>query len=285
MRNKTDDFREEGCGVDKYLLYHDLLESLAHDQCPVCRLTEKRIDRLIKVLLREGAGDSLTIQKYVQAKGYCNAHAWKVKEAGDPASQSAFYRALLEQHRAALERYLERRRSLAASGLAARIRFSRFRGLLHSVDAALRRREEAERQRYLDSFASEARCPLCVAAEANERMYVSVIPDYFEEDEEFRERYRNRGMLCHPHMRMLVEDHARKPAVEELLTIQLTRLNLQIEHLRELERTPNVRYSEEEGGAYLGGWIRAVRLDVGLPGTDTRYKQRVLPFKSASLKP
>lgn len=273
--------------MDKYILYHDMLEALAHDQCPVCRLVDARMDRLIKVLLREGAGDSRMIDGYVRAKGYCNTHAWRVKESGDPASQSAFYRALLERHRASLERYLSHRRPAVGA-----IRFSdsrateplrKIRELIQSR-TNLRGRQEETRE-FLDSFASEERCPLCVAAESSERRYVEAIPEYFEGDEEFRERYRNRGVLCHPHVRRLVAEHANRDSVPELLDIQLSRLDLQIEHLRELEHRSSARFSEEEGGAYLGGWIRAVRLDVGSPGTDTRYKQRAAPMPNATIKP
>ena len=305
--------------MDRHLLYHDMLESLAHDQCPVCRLTERRIDRLIRVMLREGVGDGETLRRCVRAKGFCNAHAWRMKEAGDPAAQAAFYRSLLEQHRASLERHLQRRKALggvfagvgaaadggagrggeapgsagaggaggegAARGGSAGGVFARFRTLSGAAVAVRRRIEEAERRRFLDSFSSEARCPLCVAAEASERMYVAAAVDYFAADEEFRERYRNRGVLCHPHVRRLVEEHGHRDEVTEMLDIQLVRLERHIDQLRELERTSAVRWSDEAGAPHLGGWIRAVRLDVGAPGTDTRYKTRVPPIPFATLKP
>jgi len=265
--------------MDKYILYHDVTDALQHDQCPVCRLVDERVDRMIKVLLREGAGDGQLIGSYVRARGYCNAHAWRVKESGDPASQAVFYRALLEDHKTALEKYVVSRRRQDVPP-----KKKAFRSMLYAAMAGKDAAED-ETSVYLNSFASEERCPICAATESCERRYVEAVVEYFEGDEEFRERYRNRGVLCHPHFRRLVQEHAARPSVPELLEIQLSRLELQIEHLREIERKANVRFSEEEGDAYLGGWIRAVRLDVGLPGTDTRYKLRSGAFKRATVKP
>lgn len=265
--------------MDKYILYHDMTEALQHDQCPVCKLVDGRVDRMIKVLLREGAGDGQLIGSYVRARGYCNAHAWRVKESGDPASQAVFYRALLEDHKASLRKYVESRKQRDESRKSSPLRallYARMTGRGGMPD---------ETSVYLNSFASEERCPICAATESCERRYVEAVAEYYEGDEEFRERYRNRGVLCHPHFRRLIEEHANRPSLPELLDIQLSRLELQIEHLRDIERKANLRFSEEEGDAYLGGWIRAVRLDVGLPGTDTRYKQRELPFKDATVKP
>ncbi len=260
-------------------MYHDMADALQHDQCPVCKLVDERVERMIKVLLREGAGDGQLIGSYVRARGYCNAHAWRVKESGDPASQAVFYRALLEDHKSSLYNYLVKRKQRDAAKKPAALRALLHARMTGKVGAA------DETSVYLDSFASEERCPICATSESCERRYVEAVADYFEGDEEFRERYRNRGVLCHPHFRRLIQEHADRPSVPELLEIQLSRLELQIEHLREIERKANVRCSEEEGDAYLGGWIRAVRLDVGLPGTDTRYKQRILAFKDATLKP
>ncbi|WP_309121421.1 DUF6062 family protein [Paenibacillus sp.] len=264
--------------MDKYILYHDLADALQHDQCPVCKLVDERVERMIKVLLREGAGDGQLIGSYVRARGYCNAHAWRVKESGDPASQAVFYRALLEDHKTSLEKYLTSRKQRDF-----RKKSNALRSLLQARMTG--KADGDETSAYLSSFASEERCPICATTESCERRYVDAVVDYFEGDEEFRERYRNRGVLCHPHFRRLIQSHAERPSVPELLEIQLSRLDLQIEHLREIERKANVRFSDEEGDAYLGGWIRAVRLDVGLPGTDTRYKQRAAAFKDAALKP
>src|SRR5690606_39605904 len=100
--------------------------------------------------------------------------------------------------------------------------------ILMSVGGAGKDREAQERRAYLDSFASEERCPLCVATESCERRYVEAIPEYFEGDEEFRERYRNRGMLCHPHVRRFVVEHAGRAAVPERLEIQMSRRALQL---------------------------------------------------------
>jgi hypothetical protein len=270
--------------VDKYILYHDLRDAVQHDHCPVCQLVERRVARTIKVLLREGAGDGVLVKSFANAKGYCNAHAWQVREAGDPASQAAFYRVLLEGHKACLERYLAVSRRSGIEKKAPQAGLQRFRSLLQQTGSG-RERASDDTRRFLDSFASEERCPICVVTESCERRYVEAVAEYYEGDEEFRERYRNRGVLCSPHFRRLIQEHTQREATPELMEIQLSRLDLQIEHLRDIERNANVRYSEEESQAYKGGWIRAVRLDVGLPGTDTAYKQRSGVVQGSFIKP
>jgi len=267
--------------MDKYILYHDLKDALQHEACPVCALVEQRVDRSIKVMLREGAADGQLIGVYVRARGFCNAHAYRVKEAGEPSAQAVFYRALLETHKQHLERYVQARKRISEpqGGMP----LHRFRHLLRATVAG--GEGAPDTHAYLSSFGSEERCPVCATAEASERRYVEAIVDYFEGDEEFRERYRNRGVLCSPHVRRLVAEHADRPAVAELLDIQLSRLDQHIEQLRDIERKAAVRCSEEEGSAYRGGWIRAVRLDVGAPGTDTRYKQGAAALKGWTVKP
>jgi|GEM_PF-3205856 len=266
--------------MDKHILYHDLLEAIQHDQCPVCHLVEDRMKRTIQVLVREGAADGETVASYVRAKGFCNTHAWQVKEAGNPASQAVLYRALLEEHKAALKTYLRRRsgRLEKSTGL------NRLRSLLH-ISLLEMERTSDETKEYLNSFASDEPCPLCITLDAAERRYVEGCVDYFEGDEEFRERYRNRGILCHPHFRRMVEEHAHRGGAQQLMEIQLDRLDLYIAHLREIERRSYLPYSEEQHAAYRGGWTRAVRLEVGSPGTDTQYKRRVDDQKSALIKP
>lgn len=266
--------------MDKYVLYHDLLEAIRHDHCPVCELVEQRMKRSIRVMLREGAADGEMVASYVKAKGFCNAHAWQVKEEGSPAAQAVFYRALLEKHKQALAAFLQRAESEEARKKAA----AKWRNRLLVKLPELPRRSDVLDE-FLGSFASEERCPLCVMAEACERRYVEATVDYFESDEDFRERYRNRGMLCQPHLRRLAEEHAHRSGALDLMRIQLGRLDLCIEHLREIEISTNRPHSKEEHRSYRGGWSRAVRLDVGLPGMDTHYKLKRRESKLPAVKP
>ncbi|WP_199623526.1 DUF6062 family protein [Paenibacillus alkalitolerans] len=260
--------------MDKYVLYHDLRDALQHGTCAVCTLVEQRIDRAVKVILREGFTDTELRGSYIRAKGYCNHHAWQVREAGDPVAHAVMYRGLLEQHRASLELFMNERNKIGEA-VSKESPVQRIRSILQGIKEEPKKKTDTETVRYLDSFSSNNRCPLCEMARSCELRYVESIIDYYEGDEDFKERYRNRGVLCHPHLRQLIQNHPDRAILDELLEIQLGRLDTYIEHLTEIEKKANYSYSEADIGAERGGWIRAVHLDVGVPGTDTSYKLKL----------
>lgn len=262
--------------MDKYILYHDLRDALQHGACPVCELVDQRIKRAITVFLREGYADSELRGSYIKAKGYCNHHAWQMREAGDAIAHAVMYRSLLEDHRASLESYMDARKKREAQS-EKESPAHRIRAIIQGVKNG--RTDTASfscTREYLDSFCSEKPCPLCEMAISCESRYLEAIIDYYEGDEDFKEKYRNRGVLCHPHLRKLIQNHSSREGLEEMLEIQLGRLDLHIEQLREIERKASFRFSDTDIGAEKGVWIRAVRLDVGVPGTDTSYKSKQL---------
>ncbi|WP_274366303.1 DUF6062 family protein [Paenibacillus thermotolerans] len=268
--------------MDKHIMYHDLKDALRHGVCPICSLVEQRVERTIKVILREGYTDSALRSSYRQAKGYCNRHAWQMREAGDPIAHAVMYRGLLEEHRASLEAYMNSRKGRIETSEKESTAVQRIRAILQGVKhASADDGRFAETRRYLDSFSSDKRCPLCEVAESCEARYVEAALDYYEGDEDFKEKYRNRGILCHPHLRRLIRDHGDRTGVEEMMEIQLGRLDLYIEHLSDMERKASLRYSEDPNGDDRGGWLRAIQLDVGSPGIDTSYKTKAAAIRES----
>jgi hypothetical protein len=251
--------------VDKHILFHELRDALRHDTCPICSIVENRIKKAINIFLHEGIGDAETRNAYIKAKGYCNYHAWKLREAGDPLAHAILYKELLEHHKRDIESYLEQKRN-ASSRNPSRS--------LSSLGMFRKKGRFLDGKEYLikESNTAPKQCLLCVTVKDVEKRYLQSLPVFFEQDEQFKNDYVNRGVLCNPHLRKLVDWNEPSEALAGILEIQLGRLDINIDHLEEIQRKANYQHSYKEPGAERGGWIRAVNLYVGSPGIENTFE-------------
>ncbi len=260
----------EGMGLDKFILYHDLLDAMKHHCCPVCAVLEERMERAVKVTLQEGISDDVLRKQFLGANGYCNHHAWKLQQAGHPVTQSSLYRELFQAHREALDRFLQQRQVKVVEDK--RKTFARIRELFQKFTRPKTEISEPIKLQFL----SGRRCPLCESSALSEARYVEAVAEYYEHDEQFRERYRNRGVLCQPHLWMMMENHGYRRVVEEIVVIQQDRLESHIDQLHGFVRQAALKHSEEDRELDRSSWVHAIRLDVGMPGTNTTYKRKAI---------
>ena len=63
--------------------YHELLEALEQEGCPLCRLSLKAAAAYVDTLLYEMVNDSQLRQRLRRSRGLCHTHAWQMVQPGE----------------------------------------------------------------------------------------------------------------------------------------------------------------------------------------------------------
>ena len=84
------------CGIDKGMAYFNLLEVMEKDCCPVCALTDKRIEQTMDNFLYDSVNSIPVQQEINAARGFCNFHADKLLKKGNPLAHAIIYGNLIE---------------------------------------------------------------------------------------------------------------------------------------------------------------------------------------------
>lgn len=229
----------------RFMRYFDLRDAFGKPGCPVCRLLEEGSRRYLDQLLYEQVNDPGTRDVLRATRGFCNWHAWMLREILNSASGvSILYSDFLGETIRSLKRLPER--PPAVSPL--RRFWARLRGLGSPAPRPVREPRPP--------------CPACHGWPSETYDLQTLVA--FLDDSEFSAAYQRSGGLCLPHLEQALS-LASAAAAGRLLEITLPRL----EHLRwELEefgRKRDYRYAEEERGEEGTAWLRAVEFFVGKP--------------------
>jgi len=232
-------------------LYFDLVDALAEEGCPICRLGLRAVRRLLDSVAYENVNDPGLRATLREAQGFCNRHAWQyVEEQRDGLGTALIYRDALHRLQQALA-------ELPAAEL---VRPRRGFGLSRLGDNGHEPRRAAARH-----LAPRARCPACTMLAEAEARYLATLLDHLP-DSEFARRFAASEGLCLPHLRQAIIDYEQGPGLEALLAAeeeQLARLDAQ---LGEYLRKQDYRFVGETPGAEADAPRAAVRKLSGLPG-------------------
>jgi hypothetical protein len=167
----------------KFIGFFRLVDACARPGCPVCRCLTDDARQYLNDLLYEQVNDPDTRRRLHAAWGFCNWHAWMLRETSDPAFGSAImYEDFL---RAAIQRF-ERKANQVVKLPRAPL------GWLTRLGRRVGRSLLAEMYR------RRAVCPGCsLIAEAEER-YVGLAIQ-FVNDPQFDHAYQQSQGLCVPH--------------------------------------------------------------------------------------
>lgn len=229
----------------RFMRYFDLRDAFGKPGCPVCRLLEEGSRRYLDQLLYEQVNDPGTRDVLRATRGFCNWHAWMLREILNSASGvSILYSDFLAETIRTLKRMPER--PPAVSPL--RRFWARLRGLGSPAPRPVREPRPP--------------CPACHGWPSETYDLQTLVA--FLDDSEFSAAYERSHGLCLPHLEQALS-LASPAAAGCLLELTLPRL----EHLRwELEefgRKRDYRYAEEERGEEGTAWLRAVEFFVGKP--------------------
>jgi hypothetical protein len=172
----------------RHTTFHEVLDALQQEGCPICRLGVRAVSRQLDVLSYEGVNDPGSRAELRRARGFCHGHAWQfANEVHDGLGTAIIYRDVL----GALLPLL-RPRSPATSHDGGRA-------------GALDRR-----------LLPQAECPACRTLAGASRRYLETLLAHLS-DADVRRRYRASHGLCRPHLTMALP-HARDRLGLDLLT-------------------------------------------------------------------
>lgn len=75
----------------KEIIYHELTERMKKGVCPICDFVEFRLAEALERFLYEGINTPHTRAKIEWTNGFCNFHAHRLMEMGDPLSHAILY--------------------------------------------------------------------------------------------------------------------------------------------------------------------------------------------------
>ena len=237
-------------GSSKFIGFFRLVAACDRPGCPVCRCVTDDARHHIGNLLYEQVTDPETRRRLHASWGFCNWHAWMLREVSDPAFGSAIlYEDFL---RAAIGRF-ERKATRVVTPP---------RGLLGRLGRWGRR---AARSLLVEEYRRRAVCPGCALVAESEQRYVELAVR-FADDPEFDGAYRRSQGLCVPHAVRALHLGAGTAEVRHLIMHTLPkwaelRRDLQgfIDKHDHRKRQP---FTEAESTAYL----RAFETVAGAPG-------------------
>ncbi|NSW90630.1 MAG: hypothetical protein HPY74_08145 [Firmicutes bacterium] len=237
--------------MDRHFVYHELLDCMESDGCPICMLINKNIDRFIDGLLYESVNDIKIRDNINKAKGFCNYHAWRLQQEGDPLAHSIIYGDLVNTAIKEIESFLKETEGLEKAYLKFSNRSNHMlKQLKHSLNG-------------------EAECPLCKMVEESEKVYITSMTEYIFADKEFNIKFQKNSFMCVPHMLKMLEYCSSLSSIKTVLKIQLERFKEMSGYLSEIKRKSDYRFfNEPHSSEEKKAWITAVKLWVGEKGTN-----------------
>ncbi|PWU24171.1 MAG: hypothetical protein C5B48_07325 [Candidatus Rokuibacteriota bacterium] len=254
----------------KFIGFFRLIDACQGAGCPVCRCLEADTRQYLDTLLYESVNDPETRVRLHASWGFCNWHAWMLRDARDPAFGSAI---LGEDLLRVLMRRLERSVAREATR-----RPRRWRRLLARLG----------RPRIpfiVQVHCRRPPCPACSRLADAEARYVETALR-FVQDPEFERAYGKSQGLCIPHAVRVLEIGAGGTAARELLTRTLPKwaeLRRDLSGFLDKHDYRNRKpFTEAEGSAY----VRAIEILTGAPGlfpNQMRREQVSAPRRAAAL--
>lgn len=163
--------------LSRHVVYHQVLDALGQEGCPVCRLGLRAVSRHLDVLSYENVNDPRTRSELRAARGFCNWHAWQfAEEIHDGLGTAIIYRDIIGE---------------LLDVLGARRQRSRWGG-------ALSRAPDFPRA-LADRLAPQQECPACRCLRQSSGRYLDTLIAQIPESA-FRARYLASDGLCLPHL-------------------------------------------------------------------------------------
>jgi hypothetical protein len=224
--------------------YFDLLEALAAETCPVCQLGLSAVDRYIKAINYESAGDHVMRGQLRAAFGFCNVHAYLWLRNAHLLGTASIYVDVVTHSRNAL-------RTLAFQPAT----------LLDSVTGLLGR--PSPHGNAADSLAPHALCLICQHLSETEAMLIRTLLAVLL-DPPFQNAYRTSSGLCLPHLRLALGQSNDEATFAFLRDHAVAREERLLAQLREIVRRHDYRYMDEPVGEERGAAERAIQHTVGM---------------------
>jgi len=242
--------------MGKHTPYYELRDALAEPGCAICRLSLRAVQRSMDSLVYEYANDAEVQEGVRRARGFCNLHAWQLREQRGAALDLAIL------NKVALEASLAALRGLDGDevGPGGHAKTMRQMRTALGMDVV-----PAESRAIANTLEPESDCPACIVRKQAETMFLRMLLEYMDDDE-ISSSFEHAGGLCWPHVRMALRQPATERQVRHLLKLQQHATEHLLEELAEFVRKQDYRFSGELLGTEGDSWIRAIAQVSGLRG-------------------
>jgi len=225
----------------KHTAYFNLVDAFKEEGCPICYLIKKSAHQSMDSFLYESVNDPGTRKGIRSTLGYCNKHAWQLRQFGDGFGLSIIYQDLMG---IILEKF-------DAIGDNAATEKS-IKKLLKTSDIRLFRKINES-------------CGFCKKQkEVEERNIAEFLEDFHELELDLA--YRASFGLCLPHMLIAIDRSKDVEISRAIFTMESKKLKELSAELKEFDRKHDYRFSKEDFGKEGNSWIRAIEKMIGKEG-------------------
>jgi hypothetical protein len=228
------------------LLRLDWIEALQTPGCALCHMAQRKSQRYVETLLNEAVTDVDQRDTWRAARGLCHWHAWMATETPHSGGSLAILYADV------LHRDLEHLAVLTAAVPATR-RWRSQRSLAQRL------------QGWLRSWRQQRPCPVCCLWREQERLYLHVLLDDWQEPG-LAQAFAASSGLCWRHTLHLVEQGRQHAHVQAVLTAQQVHLQRLQDELHEFIRKLDYRLARQPYGREADAWRRVIALYAGGTG-------------------
>ncbi len=231
---------EKAVSGKKHSLYYTVLENFQEQGCSICYLLVESLERYLRGLLCDSVNDPGMRAVLIKAKGFCNSHAWRLKDIGDGLGTAIIYKDILTHLLAQVE-------TVSVKELSQSIERTAKGGMLRSAKK------------------TTGSCPACFFLQGNEERSLDVLTENID-DEQFSSAYESSDGLCLPHFLKAVKTVKDKEQRDFLIRVQTDKMEILSGELSEFIEKHDYRFSGEGYGKEADSWVRAIEMVVGKKG-------------------
>ncbi|NPV89569.1 MAG: hypothetical protein HPY50_02180 [Firmicutes bacterium] len=246
------------------LIYANIRDALKVPGCPICHIGASAATRYLRFLLHENVNSVTTRIKIHKAWGFCNEHAWELKQMeedfykdplGYPIILEGLINSAIRVSNELKEQLLKDTSSPNEGGL--------FR---KKKDPLKQSKEIASKLK------PSGPCPACKSREDTSNTHSLFLMKYISK-EEFREIFSKSEGLCLKHFTSCIENAENPEDIISLIDSQLAIWGNLSGELAEHIRKMDYRFSKEPKGPEQDAWIKAIKV---ISGTQKDIKPKRL---------
>lgn len=237
----------------KHTTYYELRDALAEDGCPICRLAQKSVARFLDGLIYENVNDPGIREDIREARGFCNLHAWQLRDHGGALGIAIIHHDVLEDAMEAIE--------------AAQYQPTSWLPSLNRRRVSDGEPASPATAPLANDLLPQRRCPACRRRDDTARSYIGTLFQHVE-DPELNRALRESHGLCLPHFRQALQQVPDESTFKILTETQLDIWRHLRDELSEFIRKQDYRFHDEGLGAEGTSWSRAIAQISGMRGIE-----------------
>jgi len=221
--------------------YFNLVDAFKEEGCPLCYLIKKSVHQSMDTFLYENVNDPGMRKDIRSTFGFCNKHAWQLRQSGDGFGLSLIYQDLIGI-------FLEKIVAIDGNVVTEKT----IKKILNTAD--IRRFKKIDYN-----------CDFCKKEKETEGHYVREFLENFHEPE-LQVVFETSFGLCLPHMFMAIDKSKDVQISRAILKTESGKFKKLSEELKEFDRKHDYRFSKEGFGKEGNSWIRAIEKFIGKEG-------------------